>query len=76
MVYLEGVREQRSRSRSEQVVLGMLLLVSGLFVGAAQVVMSIHQGVTCRCLVDGPSSSRAEVSERSGVAHWTRVGTC
>ena len=62
-------------------MLGMLLLVTGFLVGAAQIGMSIYQGVTYKCLVDGPFSSQAEVSERSGVvegsvASWPLGRAC
>jgi hypothetical protein len=43
-------------------VLGMALVFGG-----AQLVAAAWQGVTYRCLVDGPTSPLAEVSERAGV---------
>ncbi|PPF55982.1 hypothetical protein C5C13_11595 [Clavibacter michiganensis] len=59
-------------------MLGMLLLVTGLLVGAAQIGMSTYQGVTYKCLVDGPFSSQAEVSEGSDVVEgsvaWWPLG--
>lgn len=60
-------RGRRGRARSKRIVLGSCLLATGLLLGAGQIGTSVYQGATYKCIVDGPASPDAEVSERSDV---------
>jgi len=60
-------RGRRGRARSKGIVLGSMLLAEGLLLGAVQIGASVYQGATYKCIVDGPASPDAEVSERSDV---------
>jgi len=62
-----GSRGRRGRARSKGIVLGSMFLAAGLLLGAVQIGASVHQGATYKCIVDGPASPDAEVSERSDV---------
>ncbi|ROP50168.1 MULTISPECIES: hypothetical protein [unclassified Rathayibacter] len=53
--------------RAQRIVWGSFLLVVGLLFGAGQIWVSQYQGATYKCMVDGPFSPDAEVSERSGI---------
>lgn len=60
-------RGRPDRARSKRIVLASLPLATGLLLGAGQIGASVYQGATYRCIVDGPASPGAEVSERSYV---------
>lgn len=66
-----GLGPSRGRSRMPRRRLrrgmGVAILLAALTSGGAQLAGGTWQGPTYRCLVDGPSSPLAEVSERSGI---------
>lgn len=49
------------------VVLGLAVVLLGLLLAGGQLVAANYKGATFKCLVEGPSSSLAEVSERSDI---------
>jgi len=62
-----GSKGRRGHARSKRIVLGSILLATGLLLGAVQIGASVHQGATYECIVDGPASPDAEVSDHSDV---------
>jgi hypothetical protein len=49
------------------VVLGLAVALVGLLLAGGQLVAANYKGPTFKCLVEGPSSSLAEVSEGSDI---------
>jgi hypothetical protein len=56
-----------NRGRHGYVASGLGVLVLGLLLAAGQLVPANFKGSTFKCLVEGPTSAMAEVSERAGV---------
>ncbi len=59
--------DPRGHSRWARIALGSSLVVVGLLFGMGQVGVGMYQGATYKCIVEGPFSPDAEVSERSDV---------
>ncbi|WP_243062262.1 hypothetical protein [Humibacter sp. RRB41] len=59
--------DRHRRGRHGFIVFGLIAVVLGVFLAVGQLAAGNYKGSTFKCLVEGPSSELAEVSERAGV---------
>jgi hypothetical protein len=59
--------DRHRRGRHGFIAFGLIAVILGLLLAAGQLAAGNYKGSTFKCLVEGPSSELAEVSERAGV---------